>query len=256
MITKIKTVASTSKVDFQNVSRSFYDMIIMIQNPSVDQTINFVDIEGNQINDQPIILSQSCKIILKNQQIGSLTFSDSNIYNIIISYSVRRESLGIPYIDIDYASANVFTQNLKKPSTYQNTFKDYVLISPVPAGKAWKIKSIAMLFEASATQTDYLAVAIIPPNNINGQYGLVANDENTYQIYADSLAATSGDDYSLLLSTITQNQAVSLQGGTHTIASLLPSEIEVFENYGIYLQTTELTNLTYYTIEYTEENAI
>jgi hypothetical protein len=105
--TKIKTVSSTSKVDFQNISNSYYDMIISIQYSPVNQSINFVDTEGNQINDQPIVLTQSCKIILKDIQLGSISFSDPYIYSILISYSVKRESQGIPYIDFDFATANV-----------------------------------------------------------------------------------------------------------------------------------------------------
>ncbi|MHB8303967.1 MAG: hypothetical protein ACYDC6_14230 [Acidobacteriaceae bacterium] len=106
MITKIKTVASTSKVDFQNISHSYYDMIISIQSSTINQTITMVDTEGINITEQPIVLTRSLKIIMKDQKIGSISFSDPNSYTIIISYSIKREAAGIPFIDFDYSTAN------------------------------------------------------------------------------------------------------------------------------------------------------
>ena len=82
---KIKITASTSIINFMNISNSYYDMIISIQNSAVNQSVTMKDTEGNDITEQPVVLTTSVKIILKDVKIGSILFYDTTSYNIIIS---------------------------------------------------------------------------------------------------------------------------------------------------------------------------
>lgn len=256
LTTKIKTVNSTSTVTFTNISGSYYDMIINIQSTTINQSIIIKDTEGNDITEQPIVLTRSVKIILKDQKIGYISFADTNSYTIIISYSVKREASGIPYIDFDYSTSNVYSQNIKKPATYQQTFTKDTTITPIPSGKMWKIKSIAMAFKSSTTETNYIAISIIPPNNFVGPSTDLVTATNVYTILFDGVSVTSGDIYSVLLSTITINKSSFLNGNVYTTLQILPTEIELFSGYGVFLQSDEPANVTSYTIEYTEEDAI
>ena len=75
---KVKTVNSTSTVTFRNTSGSYYDMIISVQNQTIDQSINITDTQGNLITENPIVLTVPAKVILKDVQVGTISFSDAN----------------------------------------------------------------------------------------------------------------------------------------------------------------------------------
>lgn len=250
---RVKTVSSTSNVDFRNTSNGYYDMIIMVQNTLVSQSINITDTEGNSITEEPIVLNNSAKIILKDIKIGSISFSDTNSYNIIISYTVKTELSGIPYIDIDYSTGNIeVSGTTTKLSTYQNTFTALSITeNPVPPGKLWKIKSIAMQFVASATATYKFKIANIPPTNITN------SNFAAYSIFDVSVDVTEGDIYSILLSEYATTQASTEDSSIYLSSQRLYHALYIDTTYlGLFLQSDEPTNTTYYTIEYEEVNII
>ena len=119
---KVKTVNSTSTVTFRNTSGSYYDMIISVQNQTIDQSISITDTQGNLITENPIVLTVPVKVILKDVQLGTITFSDSNSYSIIISYLVKESANGIPYVDIDYQNGYIYTQETGTPSVLTENF--------------------------------------------------------------------------------------------------------------------------------------
>lgn len=249
---KVKTVSSTSDVDFRNTSNGYYDMIIMIQNTLVSQTINITDVEGNLITEQPMILTNSGKIIIKDIKIGSISFSDTNSYNIIISYIIKSEPSGIPYIDIDYSTGNIsVADSALSLKSVSSSFVNSILYSlPVPSGKIWKIRSIAMEYKASVTQTNYWEISIIPPTAL-------ADYNSVYALLLPTIDATEGDIYSLLLSTSSPDQSSSkLVNTTYQSRYILYKEIEVNSNYSVYMESGEPTNNTDFTIEYEEVNTI
>ena len=118
---KVKTVNSTSTVTFRNTSGSYYDMIISVQNQTIDQSINITDTEGNLVTENPIVLTVPAKVILKDVQVGTITFSDSNSYSIIISYLVKESASGIPYIDVDYQNGYIYAQEVGTPQLIKAT---------------------------------------------------------------------------------------------------------------------------------------
>jgi hypothetical protein len=200
---KIKSVSSTGTVDFRNTSKSYYDMIIMIQNSVVNQTITIKDTQGNEITEQPINIVKSAKIILKDIKIGSITFADSNTYSVVISYSVKLESSGIPYIDIDYQTGYQTTSQYSVPIVLNTSFpvNAYLSIGP-PKGQAWKIKYITMSWTAGATATVYPVARIYSSGETVVSSGLTyQRDGNTDNIplnniiYIYELSETSGDIY-------------------------------------------------------------
>ena len=251
LTTKIKTTPSTSTVTFTNISGSYYDMIISIQSTTINQTISMKDTEGNDITEQPIILTRSVKIILKDQKIGSMSFSDANSYTIIISYSVKREASGIPYIDFDYSTANTYNQIVNNPNIYVNSFKSQTVLTPVPQGKMWKIKSISLSFEASTTATYVLFIIMQPPS----QTFLVPVVTNV--ISYSTLAVTSSDTYDIYYSVYATDLASTDMGSSnYTSVFNLPHPIELYYNWSLYIQSDEPTNGTSINIIYTEEDAI
>ena len=118
---KVKTVNSTSTVTFRNTSGSDYDMIISVQNQTIDQSISITDTQGNLITEHPIVLTVPAKVIVKDVQVGTITFSDTNSYSIIISYLVKESANGIPYMDIDYQNGYIYTQEVGTPQLIKAT---------------------------------------------------------------------------------------------------------------------------------------
>ncbi len=245
---KIKTTASTSNVIFTNTERGFYDMIISIQNSLVNQTINIYDTEGNLVTEDPIPLNQSAKIIIKDVKIGKISFSDPNSYLIVISYTVKVTASGIPYIDIDYASANtVLSSAVEQQNIWQPL--DNVSSIPVPSGKKWIIKSVQVYWTASETATQYV------------QFGLIPNGElvipGSYTLIQQSISATSGDTYSAIWSVYaeTSNFAMEQNSANNIYTFAMPKELEAYNSgYSLIAYSSEPTNTIFREVEYVEVN--
>lgn len=208
---RVKTVSSTSSVDFRNTSGAYYDMIISVQNQTIDQSINITDTEGNLITEQPIVLTVPAKVILKDVKVGTLSFSDSNAYNIIISYIVKDVSSGIPYVDIDYQNGYIYSQEVGSPNVINTTFTadTYYTVSP-PAGKKWILRSIVLTWTAAATQTDYPQIQIYP-NEISSNSSNVS--EGSLNLLYTSLSVTEGDIYVVSAAKYIQSMSnVSIHG--------------------------------------------
>lgn len=201
---RVKTVSSTSTVEFRNTSGAYYDMIISIQNQTIDQSITITDTEGNSITENPIVLSVPAKIIVKDTKVGTITFSDTNSYNVIISYVVKENATGIPYVDIDYQNGYTYSQETGTPVVKSVSFKgdDGTSLTP-PTGKKWILRSITLSWEAAATQSDYPRINI-EPTTFTGNLLFSLN------LYYSSLSVTSGDDYIIDLAKYVQSRSSSL----------------------------------------------
>ena len=222
---KVKTVSSTSTVTFRNTSGSYYDMIISVQNQTISQSISITDTQGNLITENPIVLTVPAKVILKDVQVGTITFSDTNSYSIIISYLVKESANGIPYVDIDYQNGYIYTQETGTPSVLTENFKadDGYTISP-PSGKKWILRSLAVIWTAGATQTDYPQVQIYPSSTINAQFvvGLL-------NLYFGSLSVTAGDPYALDLAPYVQSRSSTLVNYPYTTEQAVPNGFELYD---------------------------
>ena len=188
---KIKITASTSIVNFMNISNSYYDMIISIQNSAVNQSVTMKDTEGNDITEQPVVLTTSVKIILKDVKIGSILFSDTNSYNIIISYIVKREASGIPYIDFDYSTGNQNINSTRKIYDFYSyssgSFNSTTFAASdfVPNGYIAHILGIFFEWDAKTTNS-----------TTNIGLGIYVNGvPNLYPVGYTTMNITSGDHY-------------------------------------------------------------
>ncbi|MBX8642791.1 MAG: hypothetical protein KIY10_09470 [Thermoplasmata archaeon] len=222
---KVKTTSSTSTVSFRNTQGSYYDMIISIQNQTIDQSISITDTEGNNVTENPIALSVPAKVILKDVQVGTITFSDSNSYNVIISYIVKKESSGIPYIDIDYQSGFIYTQETGTPVTVSNTFTgDVGITMSPPSGKKWILRSIVMRWQAGATGTDTPQVQIYPS-------GAVSTDvsESLNLLFA-SVSTTADYTYVVDLAKYVQSRSATDIEGAEVTEQMVTGGFEVFSN--------------------------
>ena len=188
---KIKITASTSIVNFMNISNSYYDMIISIQNSAVNQSVTMKDTEGNDITEQPVVLTTSVKIILKDVKIGSILFSDTNSYNIIISYIVKREASGIPYIDFDYSTGNQNINSTRKIYDFYSyssgSFNSTTFAASdfVPNGYIAHI--LGIFFEWSAGTTNSTTEI--------GLYLQVNSSAKSFLVGYTNMNITSGDTY-------------------------------------------------------------
>ena len=218
---RVKTVSSTSSVDFRNTSGAYYDMIISVQNQTIDQSINITDTEGNLITEQPIVLTVPAKVILKDCKVGTLSFSDSNAYNIIISYIVKDVSSGIPYVDIDYQNGYIYSQETGEPSVQSFTGNDFTM-SP-PAGKKWILRSILMEWTAAATQSDYPQVEIIPTAAYTYR-GMALN------LYYNDLSVTEGDNYIVDLAKYVSSRSNQLINGSYVTDVTVTGGFELYPN--------------------------
>ena len=220
---KVKTVNSTSTVTFRNTSGSYYDMIISVQNQTIDQSINITDTQGNLITENPIVLTVPAKVILKDVQVGTITFSDANSYSIIISYLVKESANGIPYVDIDYQNGYIYTQETGAPTETTVSFTasgGHAFIPPT--GKKWILRSLVISWQAAATQTDYPTVQIYPEKTIAGVLNL----------YYGSLSVTAGDNYALDLARYVQSRSSTLITNTNTYLTeqTVPGSFELYDN--------------------------
>ena len=219
---KVKTVNSTSTVTFRNTSGSHYDMIISVQNQTISQSINITDTQGNLITENPIVLTVPAKVILKDVQVGTITFSDANSYSIIISYLVKESANGIPYVDIDYQNGYIYTQETGAPSEISASFtasSGHALIPPT--GKKWILRSLVITWQAAATQTDYPEVQIYAHETIAGVLNL----------YYGSLSVTAGDNYALDLARYVQSRSSTLIENTNTYITeqTVPGGFELYD---------------------------
>jgi hypothetical protein len=220
---KVKTVSSTATVTFRNTSGSYYDMIISVQNQTISQSISITDTQGNLITENPIVLTVPAKVILKDVQVGTISFSDSNSYSIIISYLVKESANGIPYVDIDYQNGYIYTQETGAPTETTVSFTasgGHAFIPPT--GKKWILRSLVISWQAAATQTDYPTVQIYPEKTIAGVLNL----------YYGSLSVTAGDDYALDLSRYVQSRTSTLITNTNTYLTeqTVPGSFELYDN--------------------------
>ena len=220
---KVKTVSSTATVTFRNTSGSYYDMIISVQNQTIDQSISITDTQGNLITENPIVLTVPAKVILKDVQVGTISFSDANSYSIIISYLVKESANGIPYVDIDYQNGYIYTQETGAPTETTVSFTASTGHAFVPpTGKKWILRSLVIFWQAAATQTDYPQVQIYPEKTIAGVLNL----------YYGSLSVTAGDDYALDLARYVQSRTSTLITNTNTYLTeqTVPGSFELYDN--------------------------
>ena len=243
---KVKTVNSTSTVTFRNTSGSFYDMIISVQNQTIDQSISITDTQGNLITENPIVLTVPAKVILKDVQVGTITFSDVNSYSIIISYLVKESANGIPYVDVDYQNGYIYTQETGAPVTETQT-GDLIGFSP-PANKKWILRSIMITWTAAATQTDNIEVSIIP-TGLSGP-GL--------DLLYTALSVTAGDNYSVDLAKYVQTMSsteITYSGGsTYVTLQTVPGGFELYSNEILTTYVQNETATITVTVSYIEVN--
>ena len=206
---KIKITASTSIVNFMNISNSYYDMIISIQNSAVNQSVTMKDTEGNDITEQPVVLTTSVKIILKDVKIGSILFSDTNSYNIIISYIVKREASGIPYIDFDYSTGNQNINSTRKIYDFYSyssgSFNSTTFSASdfVPNGYIAHILGIFFEWSAGTTNSSTHIGLELNVNNLG----------NPYLIGYTTMDITGGDLYNCAIGeSITSNTPIASSG--------------------------------------------
>ena len=206
---RVKTVSSTSSVDFRNTSGAYYDMIISVQNQAINQSINITDTEGNLITEQPVVLTTSVKIILKDVKIGSILFSDTNSYNIIISYIVKREASGIPYIDFDYSTGNQNINSTRKIYDFYSyssgSFNSTTFTASdfVPNGYIAHILGIFFEWGAGTTNSSTHIGLELNVNNLG----------NPYLIGYTTMDITDGDLYNCAIGeSITSNTPIASSG--------------------------------------------
>lgn len=242
--TKIKTVNSTSTVTFTNISGSFYDMIIMIQSISINQTIVMKDTEGNDITENPLYVNQSCKIVCKDIKIGSISFLDPSVYNIFISYTVKRISSSDPYIDIDYATAfslpalsSYFSSNMVSDVTVSSTFEISNLLPALLPGLKYRITQIGFSFTASSTASYAWNV-----------YVHIESSGTAFDAYyySASQSLTSGTLYTLLL-----GENLAAMSSLPNIQVPLSSGIDFIPSLGqLWISSNEGSNDTQYELVY------
>ena len=236
---RVKTVSSTSSITFRNTSGSYYDMIISVQNQTIDQSISITDTEGNLVTENPIVLSVPAKVILKDVKVGEITFSDSNVYNVIISYVVKETATGIPYVDIDYQNGYTYTQETGSPIYTNELFpgENFYHVSP-PTGKKWILRSLKLYWTAAATLTDTIQVQIAPTDTTTDQ-------TSNLNVYYGTLAVTEGDIYSFDLAKYIQNMASTLIAGVYVSQITVPNGFEVYDTemlkVGIVSETADVT---------------
>ena len=247
---RVKTVSSTSSVDFRNTSGAFYDMIISIQNQTIDQSLTITDTEGNLITEQPITLTVPAKVILKDVKVGTLSFSDTNSYNIIISYIVKETVSGIPYVDIDYQNGYIYSQETGEPSVQSFTGSQKTFSISPPSGKKWILRSIIMEWTAAATQTDYPQVEIIP-SSLADDAGYKATVLNLAFI---DLSVTAGDDYAVDLAEYVQSRSSAYVGEAYVSEVAVPNGFVLYPNEVLSAYVGDETATIDITLSYIEVN--
>ena len=249
---KVKTANSTSTVTFRNTSGSYYDMIISVQNQTVDQSISITDTQGNLITENPIVLTVPAKVILKDVQVGTISFSDANSYSIIISYLVKETANGIPYVDIDYQNGYIYTQEVGTPSVLTENFTavNGYTISP-PSGKKWILRSLTVTWTAAATQTDYPQVQIYPSNTIQTNPDF---EKGVLNLYFGSISVTADDPYALDLAPYVQSRSSTLIVYPYTTEQAVPNGFELYatETLKVYIGGESATATLY--LSYIEVN--
>ena len=251
---RVKTTGSTSTVTFRNTSGSYYDMILLVLNNSVNQSITITDTEGNLITENPIVVTVPAKVILKDIQVGQITFSDSNSYNVVISYVVKETASGIPYVDIDYETGYTYVQTVGTPKVYfeaTNSGNSGYDISP-PSGKKWLIHSIVMYWEAAATQTDIAGVQI----EATSTGSELATPWYNYALFAyyQSISVTASDKYIVSLGEYLQSMSDTSISGYNAYQDTVHGKLELLDNESLFLGVTNETNPLSVTVVYTEVN--
>ena len=194
---------STSNVDFRNTSGSYYDMIITISNNIVNQSITIYDTEGNLITKNPVIFTVNGRMVLKDVRIGTIEFSDTNSYNIYISYVVKRESSGIPYIELQYS--NYISNQTKIFDTSLSGTGLSILMSDILANSQGKLRYISIYWIAAATQTDnftiYKSIYDSSFETLDGGSYVYPNS----LVYNGSIDVTESDIYGLVIAPSSAN---------------------------------------------------
>lgn len=248
---KVKTTSSTSTVSFRNTEKSYYDMIISIQNQTINQSISITDTEGNNVTENPIVLTVPAKVILKDVQVGTITFSDSNSYNVIISYIVKTTVSGIPYIDIDYQSGFIYTQETGTPVTQKiiSSGTLYPTFTLTPAsGKKWIIRSLSVIWTAASTGSDYPQIQILP--SISGS---VDTSTGLFLFY-DTISTTANDDYIIALSEYVESMTNNDINNLYYWQQNVNSKFEVYDSEELYIYIKGETNPATLYISYIEVN--
>jgi hypothetical protein len=241
---KIKVTDSTSTVPFNNTAHAFYDMIIAIQNVSVSQTISIYDVEGNLINDKPLTFGYPVKIILKDVPLGSISFEDVNVYSVILSYVIKSNPGGIPYID--FINETSVHPSISTNSEYSGTFTGSTTINystllanagVTDTDSVILIKSIYYSYTSSATGTY---------DNILGIY------EGFFTKLTDffSVSVTTGDVYDISINQSVYQYSTGQSDGIQNILIPLPSPIILRDGHDLSINDGETTNVTEIVISY------
>lgn len=246
---KVKTVASTSSVTFRNTSDSYYDMIISIQNQTITQSISITDTEGNSVTENPIVLSVPAKIILKDVKIGTISFSDENVYNVIISYIIKDTIAGIPYVDIDYQNGYTYVQETGSPVVVTKSFDPETgyTVSP-PSGKKWILRSLTMSWVAAATGTDYPQVQIFPSSLASDLQDAALN------LYFGGLSVTESDTYVVDLSRYVQSRSSTAIVGPYVTEQTVSGAFELYSSETLSIHIGSETGTTTVYLSYIEVN--
>ena len=246
---KVKSVDSTSTVTFRNTAGSFYDMIISVQNQTINQSITILDTEGNLITENPIVLTVPAKVILKDVKIGSITFSDTNIYNVVVSYITKDTASGIPYVDIDYQNGYIYAQETGIPKAISTSFTNSTYSVSPPSGKKWILRNIMMTWEAAATVNDFPQVQIVPSG-----LDLTLVETTAYNLFYDSLAVTAGDSYIVDLARYVQSRSSQEIGSQYVTEQTVPGAFELYSNENLVLNVGNETNQIDVYVTYIEVN--
>jgi hypothetical protein len=239
---KIKVTDSTSIVPFNNTSNAFYDMIITIQNISISQTISIYDVEGNLINDKPLYFDYPVKIIIKDVPIGSISFEDVNVYDVILSYVIKSQPEGIPYID--FITETSIHPPIPVNSFYNTTFTSSIFIDfstllenagVTNINSVISIQSIYYFYTASATGSYGNLLQVNYPD------GLITIDNF-------SSSVTSGETYDFTFnSSIYKFQQLT---NGYEILIPLPNPIIISNGQKLYIDVEENENITSLSIAY------
>lgn len=259
--TKIKVTPSTSTVNFNNTAHAFYDMIITVQSISISQTINIYDVEGNLINDKPLYFNYPIKIILKDVALGSISFSDVNNYNVILSYVIKSSPEGITYIDFInetsvhpvistgavYIPENGFTGNI--------TIDYSTLLSNANVTNPYSLILIQAIYYSytSSTTGTYTNMIGIDYSNYSGSiYSFEPTGEGTFPglIGSFNTSVTSGDLYAVNLNQSIYQSGTGVYNNRNYTLFPLPVPIAIVNGESLFIVDGESTNTSTLIISY------
>ena len=110
--------SSTYTLNLSSNPHTLFVLKIIISNPTVAQTITFYNQNGS-VEGQPIVLTNSVEIKLKNVNFSKITFADTNSYNIFASVQTLQfnteENLSLFMSDSDFNVVPINNADIIKP---------------------------------------------------------------------------------------------------------------------------------------------